>query len=69
MSVCPLLGLLAHRKCVWAKAVFLKWGYVYPKGYSEVLQGVLERKWNLKTFVLLLLNEKTQTNGCEHAAL
>ena len=26
------------------KAVFLKWGYVYPWGYAEVLQGVLERK-------------------------
>ena len=24
-------------------AVFLKWGYVYPWGYSEVLQGVLEK--------------------------
>ena len=30
------------------RAVFLKWGYVYPWGYSEVLQGVLERKWNIE---------------------
>ena len=43
-------------------AVFLKGGCVYPWVYSEVLQGVLERKWNMKTFILLL-NDETLKNG------
>ena len=30
---------------------------------------LLERKWNMETFILLLLNDKTLTNVCEHAAL
>ena len=51
----------------YAMPVFLKWGYVYPWGYSEVLQGVLERKWNVEKIFLLLLNVKTHL--CEHAAL
>ena len=29
---------------------------------DEVLQGLLERKWNMKTFILLLLNDKTVMN-------
>ena len=53
----------------WANTVFVKCGYVYPWGYSEVLQGVLEREWNTEKNILLLLNDKTLTHLCEHAAL
>ena len=53
-------------KVQYTKPVFLKWGYVYPWGYSEVLQGVLERKWNI---ILLFLNDRMLTHVCEHAAL
>ena len=35
---------------------------------GSLLQGVLERKWNVENFILLLLNDKTLTHVCEQAA-
>ena len=40
-----------------------------PLGVLRGTTGVLERKWNMENNILLLLNDKTLTHLCEHAAL
>ena len=44
-------------------------GYVYPLGYAEVPQGGTWENNMEYGNILLLLNVKTLTNVCEHAAL